>query len=138
MTPLPTTTAPTGKPILPITPTVDAAGDPTTCFCCGMRAVALGIAPNQNGRGHGQPDPQYLCKRCIVAIDDYKKIRRLDEFELRALDAGVDAVGEWIEQRGLWGVALDDYDELDRRMLVKAAWEGCARGVREALKSAPF
>ncbi|MBY5553739.1 hypothetical protein J0664_05990 [Rhizobium leguminosarum] len=124
------TKLPTGKPIIPFTPTADPAGDPTTCFCCGMRAVALGINPKPG-------DPQYLCRRCIVAIDDYKKIRRLDEFELDALDGGVDAVGEYIEQRGL-GPDLSLYDELDQRMLVKAAWEGCARGLRAALKEAPF
>ncbi|MBB6299930.1 DUF6511 domain-containing protein [Rhizobium leucaenae] len=72
-----------------------------------------------------------------MAIDDYKKIRRLDDYELAALDAGVDAVGEWIVQRGL-GADLSLYDELDQRMLVKAAWEGCARGLRAALSEAPF
>nr|WP_037135889.1 DUF6511 domain-containing protein [Rhizobium leucaenae] len=96
-----------------------------------MRAVALGVAPNP------KPDPQYLCRRCIVAIDDYKKIRRLDDYELAALEGGVDAVGEFIASKGnLTDLSL--YDELDQRMLVKAAWEGCARGLREALKSAPF
>jgi hypothetical protein len=118
------------KSATPFTPTVDAAGDPTACFCCGMRAVALGA-------NHQKGDPQYLCRRCIVAIDDYKKIRRLDEFELVALDAGVDAVGEWIAENG--GVTdLAHFDELAQRMLVKAAWEGCARGLRAALKEAPF
>lgn len=123
---------PTGKPIIPFTPTVDAAGDPTTCFCCGMRAVALGTS-------HKKGDPQYLCRRCIVSIDDYTKIRRLDEFELAALDGGVEAVGEWINDRGV-GTELSVYDELDQRMLVKAAWEGCARRLREVLASgqAPF
>ncbi|MBO9194348.1 hypothetical protein J5277_09545 [Rhizobium sp. 16-449-1b] len=119
------------KSATPFTPTVDAAGDPTTCFCCGMRAVALGVAPNP------KPDPQYLCRRCIVSINDYKKIRRLDDYELRALDAGVEAVGEWIADNG--GLTeLAHYDELNQRLLVKAAWEGCARGLREALKDAPF
>jgi hypothetical protein len=121
---------PTGKPIIPFSPTADAAGDPTTCFCCGMRAVALGI-------NHQKGDPQYLCRRCIVAIDDYKKIRRLDDYELAALDGGVDAVGEWIAENG--GLTeLAHYDELMQRLLVKAAWEGCARRLREVLKEAPF
>ncbi|WP_245276602.1 DUF6511 domain-containing protein [Rhizobium leucaenae] len=72
-----------------------------------------------------------------MAIDDYKKIRRLDDYELAALEGGVDAVGEFIASKGnLTDLSL--YDELDQRMLVKAAWEGCARGLREALKSAPF
>ncbi|QIG68708.1 hypothetical protein EVB67_058 [Rhizobium phage RHph_TM3_3_14B] len=124
------TKIPTGKPATPFTPTVDAAGDPTCCFACGMRAVALGI-------NHKPGDPQYLCRRCIVAIDDYKKIRALDQYELAALDGGVDAVGEWIAERGI-GTELSVYDELDQRMLVKAAWEGCARRLREVLKEAPF
>lgn len=126
------TKLPTGKPIIPFTPTVDATGDPTTCFCCGMRAVALGINPKPG-------DPQYLCRRCIVAIDDYKKIRRLDEFELAALDGGVDAVGEYIEQRGL-GPDLSLYDELDQRMLVKAAVVGFSDRLRKLIAegSAPF
>lgn len=72
-----------------------------------------------------------------MAIDDYKKIRALDAYELAALDGGVDAVGEYIEQRGL-GPDLSLYDELDQRMLVKAAWEGCARRLREKLAEAPF
>ncbi|MDK4727451.1 hypothetical protein [Rhizobium phaseoli] len=113
------------------TPTVDADGNPTTCLCCGMRAVSLGVNPNP------KQDPGYLCKRCIVAIDDYKKIRRLDDFEIKALDAGVDAVGEWIAENG--GLTeLAHYDELMQRLLVKAAWEGCARGLRAALAEAPF
>lgn len=116
------------------TPTQDQAGNPTTCFCCGMRAVGIGINPN------AKQDPHYLCKRCIMAIDDYKRIRRLDDYEIKALDAGVDAVGEWISERGLWGVLLEDYDELDRRMLVKAAWVGATEGLRKLLASgeAPF
>ncbi|WP_245304983.1 DUF6511 domain-containing protein [Rhizobium leucaenae] len=72
-----------------------------------------------------------------MAIDDYKKIRNLDAYELAALDGGVDAVGEWIAERGI-GTELSVYDELDQRMLVKAAWEGCARRLREVLKEAPF
>lgn len=122
-----------GKPVTPFTPTVDAAGDPTTCFCCGMRAVALGINPRP------APDPHYICKRCIVAIDDYKKIRALDQYELAALDGGVDAVGEWIAERGI-GTHLEDYDELDQRMLVKAAVVGFAERLRKLISegSAPF
>nr|OAP95123.1 hypothetical protein A4U53_18040 [Rhizobium leguminosarum] len=118
------------KSATPFLPTVDSTGSATCCFVCGMRAQALGINP-------GKGDPHFICRRCSVAIDDYKKIRRLDDYELVALDAGVDAVGEWIAERGL-GADLSLYDDLDQRMLVKAAWEGCARGLRAALKEAPF
>lgn len=119
------------KSVTPFTPTVADNGDPATCFCCGMRAVGIGINANQK-------DPGYLCKRCIVAIDDYKKIRRLDDYELKALDGGVDAVGDWIAEHGVTDLA--HYDELMQRMLVKAAWEGAARRLRELISSgeAPF
>lgn len=71
-----------------------------------------------------------------MGIDNYKKIDRLDDYELRALDAGVDAVGEYIASHGITDLA--HFDELMQRMLVKEAWEGAARGLRAALSEAPF
>ncbi|MCW8279882.1 hypothetical protein G6L34_08670 [Agrobacterium tumefaciens] len=112
------------------TPTVDADHNPTTCFVCGMHAFGIGVNPNP------KHDPHYICRRCAVGIDNYKKIDRLDDYELRALDAGVDAVGEYIAEHGVTDLA--HFDELMQRMMVKAAWEGCARGLRAALSEAPF
>jgi|GEM_PF-738114 len=113
------------------TPTVDADHNPTTCFVCGMHAFGIGV--NANGR---DKDPHYICRRCAVGIDNYKKIDRLDDYELRALDAGVDAVGEYLDGIGIYDLTL--MDELNQRMIVKAAWEGAARGLRAALSEAPF
>ncbi len=113
------------------TPTVDADHNPTTCFVCGMHAFGIGV--NSNGR---DKDPHYICRRCAVGIDNYKKIDRLDDYELRALDAGVDAVGEYLATIGIYDLTL--MDELNQRMIVKAAWEGAARGLRVALSEAPF
>ncbi|WP_142627896.1 hypothetical protein [Rhizobium sp. P007] len=113
------------------TPTVDADHNPTTCFVCGMHAFGIGV--NANGR---DKDPHYICRRCAVGIDNYKKIERLDDYELRALDAGVDAVGEYLDGIGIYDLTL--MDELNQRMIVKAAWEGAARGLRAALSEAPF
>lgn len=122
-----------GKPILPIAPTQDETGAPTTCRACGRVAIGVGVGFTHK---HDK-DPGYLCKGCLVAVSDLSKFDRLSLFELKALDAGVDAVGDWIEQNG--GVTdLQYFDDLMQRMLVKAAWEGCIRGVREALKEAPF
>jgi hypothetical protein len=121
-----------GKAVLPITPTADETGAPTTCRACGRVAIGIGV-----GFKHKGDDPSFLCKGCLVAVSDLSKFDRLSLFELKALDAGVEAVGEWIEQRGN-GTDLQYFDSLDQRMLVKAAWEGCIRGVREALKEAPF
>lgn len=122
------------------TPTVDAYDNPTCCYVCGMRAVALGVNPQYGKSGHGnkQQDPHFICKRCAMAIDDYKKIRRLDDYELMALDGGVDAVGDYIAEHGVTDLA--HFDELMQRMMVKAAWEGCSGRLRKLLNegSAPF
>ncbi|WP_244625089.1 DUF6511 domain-containing protein [Rhizobium daejeonense] len=71
-----------------------------------------------------------------MAVSDLSKMDRLSVYELKALDSGVEAVGEYIGEHGVTN--LLDFDDLMQRMLVKAAWEGCIRGVREALKDAPF
>ena len=113
------------------TPTVDADHNPTTCFVCGMHAFGIGVNANSRDK-----DPHYICRRCAVGIDNYKKIDRLDDYELRALDAGVDAVGEYLDGIGIYDLTL--MDELNQRMIVKAAWEGAARGLRAALSEAPF
>lgn len=120
-----------GKPILPISPTQDETGAPTCCKACGRVAMGIGRSSPRD------KDPGFLCKGCLVAVSDLSKFDRLSLFELKALDAGVEAVGEWIDQNG--GVTdLQYFDDLMQRMLVKSAWEGCIRGVREALKEAPF
>lgn len=129
MSPLP------GKKILPITPTADEDRNPTACQACGRIALGIGRAIKAGGK---VIDNGYLCRQCIVAVSDLSRMDRLSVYELRALDAGVAAVGEYMEERGLWGVGLESFDELDRRMLVKAAWAGCAAGVRAALKEPPF
>ena len=122
------------KPAIPHQPTVDENHDPTACMACGRMAIGSGRGVFTNKK---MVDPGYLCKGCIVAIPDLSRLDRLSPYELQALDAGVEAVGEWILQRGA-GTDLAHFDELDQRMLVKAAWLGCAQGVREALKEAPF
>ncbi|WP_312405257.1 DUF6511 domain-containing protein [Rhizobium sp.] len=123
-----------GSPVLPITPTVDDDHNPTTCMACGRIALGLGRAIKKGGK---MIDPGFLCKGCVVAVHDLSKMDRLSVFELQALDAGVESVGEYIEENG--GITdLAHMDELGARMLVKAAWEGCIRGVRSALKEAPF
>jgi len=127
MAPLP------GRNILPIIPTVDEDNNPTTCIACGRIAIGIGRAVKQGGK---ILDPGFMCKGCIVKIGDLSKLDRLSVFELQALESGVEAVGKWLDERGITDLAL--MDELDAKLLVRAAWDGCARGVREALREAPF
>ena len=107
---------------------------PAVCHCCGRHAQGVGI-------GDGKPgsDPKYLCAQCVGIMQQLRHIRRMDPYELEALDGGVDAVGDYIES--LDGkTELADYDDLERRMLVKAAWQGCADRLREIVreKGVPF
>lgn len=121
---------PTGKPIIPFTPTVDTSHHPTVCKVCGMLAIGLGRSTP------GSKDPGFLCKPCIVAVGDLTKLDRVSIYEVKALEKGVEAAGEWLEQKGIYDLTL--LDELDRLMFCKAIWNGCAQGVRESLRDAPF
>jgi hypothetical protein len=122
---------PTGKPIIPFSPTVDEKHNPTVCKACGCLAFGIGRSTP------GDKDPGYLCKPCIVATGDLTKLDRISLYEVKALEKGVERVGEFIAANG--GLTeLAHFDELMQLMLVKAAWQGCAEGVREALREAPF
>jgi hypothetical protein len=127
------TAAKLNKAALPHTPTVDKDGNPTTCFVCARHAMSIGIG--NIGRGE---DPKYLCSECLLIVENVRAARRMDAYELQALDAGIEAVGDFINDIG-GKTELADFDELEQRMLVKAAWEGCARGVRKAIaEGVPF
>lgn len=121
------------KPIVPNAITQDETGTPTLCYCCSRRAVGIGI--NRTGKG----DPAYVCGECILIIEELRKVRRFDLYEIAALEGGVDAVGEWIEQRGI-GTHLEHYDELDQKMLVRAAVTGFQDRLRRVIRDgvAPF
>jgi len=182
MTPLPL-----GKPILPISPTQDETGNPTVCRCCARRSIGIGVG----FQNRSNKDPGFLCGECVLLIEEVRKVRRFDLYELRALDAGVEAVSEYRKQFGfqfpyatsdknallagmnaggewlsshdvsdlstlaeeevldfvksvftgcLSGLAeVDNFDELDGKMMVKAAVTGFGDGLRKLLRSeAPF
>jgi hypothetical protein len=117
-------------PLLPITPTADANGAPTCCAACGGLAFGIGRYVGTN------KDPSFLCKNCIVAVGDLTKLDRLSIYEVKALDNAVDAVGEYLDTIGIYDLSL--MDDLNRRMIVKAAVMGFAQGVRDSLRDAPF
>lgn len=121
------------KPTIPFTPTQDQHGNPTTCHCCGRRAIGIGI-----GLEKPKDDPKYLCGECVLLIEELRKVRRLDIYEMKALDFGVEAVGDYIATHGI--TDLQFFDELMQRTLVKSAWAGCADGLRKLVKegASPF
>lgn len=103
--------------------------DADVCHVCARHAVGLGVQVDR--------EPiRWLCKECAEIAEHIRHRRRLDPYELRALDTGVEAVGEYLH--AIQKTDLKEMDELEARMLVKAAWEGCGRGMRAALTEAPF
>jgi len=121
----------------PFDPTQDKDGNPTCCHCCGRRADGIGLGTDRLQK-RAKDDPRFVCAQCAVVVGRLSNTRRLDMFELRALDGGVDAVGDYVATVGLTDLSL--YDELQQRMLVKAAWQGCADALRRELEAgnAPF
>lgn len=117
---------------MPFEPTgVGGAGDiPAVCWCCGQHAVGTGIGEKKFNRG----DFRWLCTECIPLIENLKQtaFARLDILELEALNGGVDAVGDYLEQIGITDLAL--MDELDARLIVKAAWQGSVKRLRQLVK----
>lgn len=116
-------------------PTQDANGDPTTCWTCGRHATGIGVGTFKPGRD-GAVEPRWICQQCVPAIEYIRTAKRLDPYELRAIDHGVTAVGEYLDSIGKYDLA--DMDELEARMIVKAAWIGCGEGLRKELQEAPF
>lgn len=114
------------------TPTAAPNGDPTTCHCCGRHATGIGV-------GNPAKDPRYLCGECVLLIERIREVRGWSPYELQAIDGGVEAVGEFIESLG-GKTELADFDEFERRELVKAAWRGSADTLRKILENglAPF
>jgi hypothetical protein len=121
------------KPILPVFPTQDEHGNPTTCRICSMRAMGAGIGD----MSRGDKDPAYLCVECAVLVEAVRSMRRFDLYELKALDGCVAAVGDFLTDRGITDLAL--LDELDARMLCKRVVMAFGDTLRRILREeSPF
>lgn len=110
---------------------VGGAGDiPAVCWCCGRHAVGIGIGEKKWGRG----DFRWLCNPCKELIPELTEAAysRLDILELEALNGGVEEVGKYLEEIGITDLAL--MDSLDARLIVKAAWQGSVKRLRELIK----
>lgn len=121
------------KPLLPITPTEDEHGNPTTCRVCSMRAFGAGVGFTSRG----DKDPGYLCVECATLVEAVRSMRRFDIYELKALDGAVEGVGEFLTERGITDLAL--LDELDARMLCKRVVMAFGDTLRRILREeSPF
>lgn len=107
---------------------------PTTCHICSRHALGIGL-----GFTHSRDkDPRWICHECALIIEDIRRVKNFDAFELKALDGAVDAVGVYLESLGK--TELADFDELEQRMLCKAAVAGFGDRLRAIIRgdNAPF
>lgn len=133
MTRLPTGSQADNKPVLPITPTADEHGNPEVCRICSMRAIGVGVGYTSRT----DKDPGFLCLECATLVEAVRSMRRFDIYEVKALDGCMDAVGDFLEERGITDLAL--LDELDARMLCKRVVMAFGDTLRRLLREeAPF
>ncbi len=107
--------------------------DPSSCAVCQRHAIGVGLEPARKGE-----EPRYLCAACMDIVEYIHNTRRFDPYELKALDGAVDAVGDYISSID-GKTELADYDELEQRMLCKAAVQGFGDRLRKVIREeAPF
>lgn len=107
--------------------------DPADCWVCSRHAIGVGVGLT-NPR---DKDPKWLCKECIMAIDDLTRIRRPSAYELKAREGGMDAAAPLVEQ---YGSDLAEWSEEQVLMFVGTVWRGCADRMRELVRdgAVPF
>ncbi|MFU0504139.1 DUF6511 domain-containing protein [Pseudaminobacter sp. NGMCC 1.201702] len=105
--------------------------DPAECHVCGRHAIGIGFA------GRKPEDTRWLCAECALIVEDIKKVKRMDAFELRAREGGVEAAADVI---AAYGTELSEYTDEQAAMLAGAIWKGCAARLRELIREgeAPF
>lgn len=108
--------------------------DPTTCHICQTnRAIGIGIGFTSNR----DKDPRWLCAQCSLIIEDIKRIKRMDAYELAALEKVDEIAGEYCA--GVEQTDMAEMDELTRRMLWKTVVQGYGNALRaEIREGVPF
>ena len=116
---------------MPFTPT-HVNDTPAVCNCCGRHAVGIGI-----GLSKPTDDPRYLCKECVLLVEQIKNMRRPDLYEMQARKGGMDAAAGLVEE---FGSDLANWEEEQILRFVGAIWFGCADRLRELVRDghAPF
>lgn len=113
---------------MPFQPTT--VGDtPAVCNCCGRHAIGIGIGIKD--------DPRYLCQECVLLIEQIKRVRRFDPYEMQARMGGMEAAGPLVDE---FGSDLADWSEEQVLMFCGAIWKGCADRLRDVIGKgeAPF
>lgn len=108
---------------MPFTPTA-VGNTPAVCNCCGRHATGIGIGDAK--------EPRYLCHECVMLLEQIKRIRRLDPYEMQARAGGMDAAAPLVEE---FGSDLAEWDEAQILRFCGAVWVGCADRLREIVRN---
>ena len=101
--------------------------DPADCSVCGFHATGIGLGlASKNDK-----DPRWLCVECIGIIEDLRKVRRMDPYELKARAGGMNAAGPMVAE---FGTDLSEWDEEQVLMFCGAIWKGCATELRRLVR----
>lgn len=105
---------------------------PADCHVCGMHAQGVGFEPKRKGE-----EPRWLCGECLLIIEDIRRMKRPDPYELKARAGGMEAAGPLVEQ---WGSDLGEWDEEQVLQFCGTIWKGCAAEMRRLIREgeAPF
>ena len=99
---------------------------PADCHVCGQRAHGIGLVADKRG------DPiRWLCVECSLLLEDIHKIKRMDAYEMRAREGGVEAAAPVI---AAYGSELTEYTDEQAAELAGVIWKGCARRLRELVR----
>ena len=105
---------------------------PAVCHCCGRTPTGIGI-----GLTTPREDPKYLCRECLMLVEQIQRVRRFDPYEKEARRGGMDAAGPLVEE---FGSDLSEWTEDQIMIFCGAIWRGCGDRLRElvASKETPF
>ena len=100
-----------------------ARDTPAVCNCCGRHATGIGIGDAK--------EPRYLCQECVLILEQIKRVRRFDPYEMEARLGGMEAAGPLVDE---FGSDLSLWDEQQVLMFCGAIWKGCADRLREVIR----
>ena len=90
---------------------------PAECLVCKRHAIGIGL-----GNDRTLAKPQWLCVECALLCNQIRSVKRLDMYEVAALDDAGNEGGEYLDTLGKTDVAT--LNELEFREFIKRVMLG--------------
>jgi hypothetical protein len=106
---------------------------PAECLVCKRHAIGIGL-----GNDRTLSRPQWLCAECAIMCDQIRNVKRLDMYELSALDAAGAQAGSYLDTIGKSDLAT--LNELEWREFLKRVVLSFGNSIRKQIREhkAPF